>query len=178
MKKLLAMAAVVLGISSVKADDSYLYWMITENYADFNTGWTYARIKAVDSDTSTSYYLNIVGGSETPTWYDNDHTYVAANEGNGATYQTFAANLSSYVGSSWSYFLELYNSDGGWIGMAEGGLAYGDAGAYLYSGGIESPGDTYDFGIGGYSSVPEPNSAMLLLLGLSALALRRKQKKA
>lgn len=89
----------------------------------------------------------------------------------------YAVNITSYMGAGWTYALEVYNSDHGWNGMSEGSMPT-DLEGYISIGGTVEPAQIFNFGGMPYSAVPEPNSAMLLLLGLSALALRRKQKKA
>jgi len=188
MKKLLFIAAAVLGLATAQAEDRYFWWMVADGAENgWDTGWTYARIKAVDSTkTYSDTYLTLVSADAAGTvigeaglegaWAAN--TYATANNGSGSSVAGYGALISSLAqGGTWSYFLEVYNSDFGWNGMDENGIAMSAAAAYIFGSGTTTPGDKYDFGAAIYSNVPEPNSAMLLLLGLSALALRRKQKK-
>lgn len=183
MKKLIAILMVTLGVSSLLADDSYLYWWVSD-YGDYsgqwNTGWSNARIHATNG-SGEDMYLNLysgdISGGLTPA-SPNATTLTGVNSGDGSMDTTFWANVTA-AGAGWTYFLEVYNSDNGWNGMSSG-LTYESASSYIAttSGDIHIPGAAFDFGMLQYSAVPEPNSAMLLLLGLSALALRRKQKKA
>ena len=103
---------------------------------------------------------------------------VATVAANGA-----AAVTGNNVGDGSSFALFAFAD----AGLAEGSaFVYTDAAdvtGYLYSGTDPSP-DTYkfsysDFGKSGTiysgSSVPEPTSGLLLLLGVAGLALKRKQ---
>lgn len=177
MKKLIAILMVTLGVSSLYADESYLWWMIDaagEYSGSWDTGWEYARIAAIKE--GETHYLNIYSGDGTAT--SDGQGYISANYGDGTTKDVYAAALGSYtLGDGWTYALEVYNSDHGWNGMSDGSLP-SNIGDYVSIGKTDIPSDIFNFGGMPYSAVPEPNSAMLLLLGLSALALRRKQKKA
>lgn len=177
MKKLIAILMVTLGVNALNAE-SWLWWMIDsdgDHSASWNTGWEYARIAAI-KDGETTQYLNIYAGDNTV--QSDGQGYVAANFGNGTTKDVYAAALGSYtLGNGWTYALEVYNSDHGWNGMSEGSLP-SNIGDYVSIGDTAIPTEIFNFGSMAYTAVPEPNSAMLLLLGLSALALRRKQKKA
>ena len=93
------------------------------------------------------------------------------------------ANDTAYGGdvTGLSFFIELYDSAGNWAGTT-------DAKSYqqLLSSGAISVGDELNpsftgvnSALGGssssYSPVPEPTSGLLMLVGLGALALRRKR---
>lgn len=178
MKKLIAILMLTLGVSSLYAEDSYLWWFVMDNpttHANgWDTGWTGARIVA-KQDGQADVYLNLYNATGV------DSGTLLTNIGDdGSTKGSYWASLSGVGESGWTYFLEVYNSDNGWNGMSATGLSRADAENYIVMnvGGTEIPGAIFDFGTIAYSAVPEPNSAMLLLIGLSALALRRKQKKA
>lgn len=178
MKKLIAILMLTLGVSSLYAEDRYLWWFVTDETATHNNGWptewTGARIVA-KQDNQADVYLNLYNASG-----DASGTWLTNIGDDGSTKGSYWASLSGVDASGWTYFLEVYNSDNGWNGMSASGLSHDEASQYIVMnvGGTEIPGSIFDFGTTPYTAVPEPNSAMLLLLGLSALALRRKQKKA
>ena len=88
----------------------------------------------------------------------------------------FYASLASAMGPSFSYVVELFN-DGAKVGQSES-LFFTDAMAENYVAFATSTGNLPAMATwmaGGFSAAPEPNSAVLLLLGCAALALRRKK---
>ena len=173
MRKLMAMAIVALCAFAAQADDSYLYWMVntddgTAAKFDYDTVQVRAYETAAGVDSGnylTLYYGNgaAVGG-------------VAVGGDLAISGLPFYASLASAMGPSFSYVVELFN-DGAKVGQSES-LLFTEAMAKNYVATVTSTGSfpgMATWSAGGFSAAPEPNSAVLLLLGCAALALRRKK---
>ena len=79
-----------------------------------------------------------------------------------------------------SYYIEIwrYSNEKGWQGVARSEtMTYGqlEAGHYIGAGGVLDPGTDFAIWQGSGYSIPEPTSAMLLMIGLSLVGLRRKR---
>lgn len=149
MKKLITIAAVMMAAMFAKAD-TYLYW--TVNMDDVtNYGATFARINGIDSN---GQYYGI-----------GDYVYIA--EGGAGDTSLGSASYSNYLVTLFdASFSELA------IGTA---VNYSSVlSAFAYTGGAmaERPASPYSFS--GFV-VPEPTSGLLLLLGMGALALKRRR---
>lgn len=172
--RMLVLMTMVLGAFAAFADDSYLYWMVdTDDGTAGEISYDSVRVRAFETDGGvdkgylTLYYGNgaAVGGD-----YPNSVGKDLATAG-----LPFYASLASVAGSSFSYVVELFN-DGALVGQSES-LLFTDAMAQNYVATVTSTGTfpaMASWAAGGYSSVPEPNSALLIVLGCAALALRRK----
>ena len=179
MKKTMMMGVVlagVLGAFSVSAaDESFLYWMVdtSDGTADKIT-YDSVQVRAfktddgVDSPGSvlTLYYGNAIEAG----------TYVSAEDAIAGL--PFYASLATSYGSSYSYVVELFN-DSVKVGQSAT-LLYTDAMARNYVELMTTAGTLpvmSTWSAGGFTAVPEPNSAMLVILGCVALALRRRKPK-
>ena len=164
MKAMAAVALLMAGALTAVADEypAYFYWNVSDSVADFS----YAQLRLSGGDT----YFKIG---------DTDYTMVGAETTGGATLGqttgTVAANLGLYATSDYSFLVEVFGED-------DGLLAYSDAMSYdqLYAGGfiyadMSSIATGASYGVS-VSNVPEPTSGCLFLLGLAALALRRKRQ--
>ena len=168
MKKLLTVAALSFALAGF-AEDQYLYWMVSDNATldgqPLTIGETYyAKIKSNDGGDYLALY-DTIGGSSTS--FGKALEFEAGDSG-----MVFANIGSSQVAS---FLIELYNSDGAGvnpIGYAD--VNWGDIGAYITKPGMGQP-STGAYGVGDFSSVPEPTSGLLLLLGVAGLALKRKR---
>ena len=164
MKLMVGIALLLAGALTAAADEypAYFYWNVSDSVADFS----YAQLRLSGGDT----YFKIG---------DTDYTMVGAETTGGATLGqatgTVAANLGSFATSDYSFLVEVFGED-------DGLLAYSDAMSYdqLYAGGfiyadMSSIATGASYGVS-VSNVPEPTSGCLFLLGLAALALRRKRQ--
>lgn len=82
-------------------------------------------------------------------------------------------------GKGLSYYIEVYryNEAGGYYeGVARSEhKSYGDLENYISAGGTVDPSFNYEIWQGTGYSIPEPTSAMLLMIGLSLVGLKRKR---
>ena len=165
MKRLLSVL-LVFGATVAAAEDSYLYWMVGENAS----GYTYDTVKVqVNSGTGAGTYLNIYNGS-------------GANKGESissetvATYEELGRGLYAYLGSDptyGSFVIELWN-EGTQVAQSEE-LSLSTALANYI---VTNNSMTLLLAWAPQSfAIPEPNSAMLLLLGCAALGLRRRRER-
>lgn len=178
MKKAMMMGVVlagVLGAFSVSAaDESFLYWMVD---TDATTDFTYNKVQVrafetaagIDSEGSvlTLYYGNAIEAG----------TSVSADDVAGGL--PFYASLADSYTEGYSYVIELFN-DSVKVGRSDTPLAYTTAAAQGYIAQMTSAGTLPAMSTwmaGGFTAVPEPNSAMLVILGCAALALRRRKPK-
>ena len=183
----------VLGCLTASAEDSYLYWMVDVGDALVYAQGRGAQISSVQlkyfNDTGDSGYLNLLaqnGASlgESVAWGADTTTpnsVLQYNEiGGGSTDPGdvsvcgFWASLSSQTGwkNGYSFVVELFN-DSTWVGQSAE-LSYNDAVTEgLISFGKMTP-PPIPWAAATFA-VPEPNSALLMLLGCAVLALRRRR---
>jgi len=178
MKKFLA--AVPAMLIAVSAQASYLWWEVNSNDPDTDMSavsdwigdganpWTVAQVWAV-SDTDASD-KSMVGSAE------------AANQNNPIVSWGGQINLSSFDGykNGYSYYIELVNTSGGGssvVGYSTPKTAYVDLAGSITETLDDVPKVSVWHGGSSYKAAPEPTSAMLMLLGVAGLALRRKQRK-
>lgn len=176
MKKLIAVCAMALSMGAFA--DSYLYWMLDES-SELNWGsdtaptvYTAAKIGVVDSSGSKVGYLNLyVANGDMVTSGSGQSVSASPGLGTGSYY----ANLNAYGSSSYSYYIELLN-DTTFVGRSEI-LNYSALENYITSsiGGTSKPSNAWTPTAFTTAPVPEPTSGLLMLFGLSALALRRKR---
>jgi len=162
MKRLLSVL-LVFGATVAAAEDSYLYWMVGENAS----GYTYDTVKV--QDNSTGNYLNIYNGSGV----DKGQSISASTV---ATYEELGRGLYAYLGSDptyGSFVIELWN-EGTQVAQSEE-LSLSTALANYI---VTNNSMTLPLAWAPQSfAIPEPNSAMLLLLGCAALGLRRRRER-
>lgn len=172
MKKLIALVALATAFG-VRAD-SYLYWMVgdsvsmksgaTETTTDFS-GYKYAAVGVWNATTGESAgYLNLFGSN-------------GADLGTtvGMKGSSFYADLASYT-DGYSFYIELFNDQGS-VGRSEDLLSYNAAMEYITSFGTATP-PTSKWAPSSFTTaaIPEPSSALLMLLGCAGLALKRKKQ--
>ena len=164
MKKILTVL-LFLGAFTAAAEDSYLYWMVGEGAP--TEGYNTVKVKANYDGGST--YLNI--------WNDD-----GVSQGDSVTksmvdsHRAAGSGLYAGLGSNpayTSFVIELYNGSDFFLDSET--LSYSAAllANNIYtenSMALPSAWAPTAF------SIPEPNSAMLLLLGCAALGLRRRRQ--
>jgi len=174
MKRFLAAVSVVL--IAVSAQASYLWWEVNSNapgtdmsavsewIGDGANPWTEAQVWAV-SDTDASDKLMVGSAS-------------AANQNNPIVSWGGKINLSDLDGykDGYSYYIELVNSTTV-VGYSATKTAYADLSGSITETLTDVPSVSVWHGGSSYKAAPEPTSAMLMLLGVAGLALRRKQRK-
>lgn len=188
-RNLLAMA--MAGLLGLSATADVLYWQVNNTEADANSKspYSYAVLKATDA-SGANYYVKDnqtssggAMGSKVGRDSFNDGGYVAgvmdaakifSADGNNTAYGVSGASLSAL-----SFFLELYDSAGNWVGQTTPAQAYD---SLVNSGTIVSGFNSNFTGVNSalgssaaYTNVPEPTSGLLMLVGIGVLALRRRR---
>ena len=188
MKRLFLMVCAVSALTALAAEDSYLYWMVGDDAVvndaqgekvDFSWSMMTAKVVAYDSSTWPS------GGSVVPLslYAQNQQTgalspvadNVVTLTGDNSPYYAFIG--SGVQAPVWSYFIELYN-DGKFFARSEKGLDYMTAvsGDYLRGSDLKPGEGLWSVSQFTTTAAPEPNSALLMLIGCAALALRRRKQ--
>lgn len=160
MKKLIVFAAIL--VSAVTSQAAYLWWQIEDQTAqsglagEWDVANIYARnLKTGEKGTVIGSTKNIYGSGTSP-----------------------LVNVEvSDLGDSYGYYIELVNNTTGLVGYTSNSesqtyAALSDSITTTLS---KMPTAVWH---GGTINAPEPTSAMLMLLGVAGLALKRKQKKA
>ena len=165
--KFFSMAAIAaFAMSSARAEDSYLYWLVDSSVHNLISGeaatFDYATVKVSGSDTYLSWYNQ--GSSTANGW----QMYV--NDAGG----TSAAYWGTFNYTSGSTFLfELWNEVSGGDDTLVGFLETPWVSSSSIASGTDASGAT-PYVLTGV--VPEPTSGLMMLLGLAALALKRRKQ--
>ena len=172
MKKLIAIAATALTMGAFA--DSYLYWML-------NTGlsWSGENSSSVSYNTVKIGVMNNTTGENVG--YLNLYSEAANSLGTSISgvsseFQTSAYALIGDKTTGYSYYIELLN-DTVFVGRSSDVLNYAAIAEYSTSSlnGVAMPGKAWAPTSFTTAAIPEPTSGLLMLFGLSALALRRKR---
>ena len=159
MKKTLAFLTVGFAMLAAQADYSYFYWGWKD---ELPATFSYATLVGTLSGKSTSLKVE-----------DLDSIYFGFNEAGEGMF----ANLGVYGADDLKdvTFQAFLYDDGDEELAKSGTVSFGSIGEeYFYTDmGTQFGNDPYLFST---SSVPEPTSGMLFLLGLASLALRRRLK--
>ena len=163
MKRLLSVL-LVFGATVAAAEDSYLYWMV----GDAADSLTYNTVK-VQANDGDGTYLNIYNGSGVDKGQSISKNTVD-------TYEGLGRGLYAYLGSDptyGSFVIELWNGDTFVAQSEELPLSAALANYIATNNSMTLPLAWAPQSF----AIPEPNSAMLLLLGCAALGLRRRRER-
>ena len=186
MKKLLIVAALALSASFVQA--AAVAWSgygvaTSEGVATDTTAW---KVTLMDSSKTSIEALNTAFASS-----DYSKISEAITAGSvGTTTMTALGTTKSFQGSSdvdtTHRFYVLFtdsavadNSTGNYVVTADAAVATTDLGSgSLAFGDLSNATSSWTVYQTGTAPIPEPTSAMLLMLGMAGLALRRRARKA
>ena len=160
MKKILILTAFAVSAMILHAD--VLYWMVGDQYES----------DAIAQGENIAAYLYVIeNGNTIKPAVDSVTGNDIAQFGAGG----FEYNLGTYVGSGYSYFVELWN------GMQSTPMDYTTAknNGYIQGGGInvQMPAGSNGLGSGSQTyNVPEPTSGLLFIIGGMLLGLKRKRQ--
>ena len=170
-RKIVLMVSLLLALAA-RAD--YLLWQVNQTGAKEPVSFAFARLTVKGNGVEAGTYLPQAG---TDGKTDVVHATFPESE-NGLTTLASYADLGTYASSAYSFAVELYafEEDGTpslvgisdyveYIRMTEVFHVYTN----MSLNGI----DPYTYGA--FRAVPEPTGGLLVLMGLGALALRRKR---
>lgn len=172
MKKTLMMLSVLAMAFGAFAEDSYLFWMVGDTSKPDSTtekwDYSYAKVAYIDSSDNKGY-LNLYYGDGAEMSGGATYSVVQAYQDTGmGFYAKFAENVTYS-----SFIVELFNDSNAFVAQSQA-LTYSDAASYVAMNGIGAPANMV-WAATSYN-VPEPNSALMLLLGSAILALRRRKQ--
>ena len=195
MKKVIVILAMLAGASVVHAaEDSYLVWMVNSDaafgggaHAPATPGTYYAKVigfadGAYDYDKrSEANYLTLYVPGNPDISGDVAGVKIGAGPSTPAYYASLADIGTESGAGAYTFFVELYNDSTAATPFARSeGISYSQASSLGYIASMSFttgvPGNPW--AVSSFVAVPEPNSALLLLLGCAALALRRRKEKA
>lgn len=179
------MALVAAMVFSMRANAGVMNWQLDSNdtsdgsaqsaiskyYNDYGVTLSHARLIAVapedyDGDKYTALE-RVVGNTSTgKTTYDLASVF-------GTT--GVVSDLGSYAGTGWAYFVELgyFSGDNYELAARSASVKYENVASYISAGSILPTTGMYAFG--SFTVVPEPASAILMMIGIGLLGLRRKR---
>ena len=177
MKTLMLVAAATV---SMQLFGSYVFnWRLATKVPRMEGDYDYAIIAVYDGNTKVSWlYSSNDGTGYLPQSGDSSFAsrYYASYASDGGFAQADITKLLSndYDAAAYAYVIELYKDD----------IYVNETGRYTYASLIAG----YEMEVGGtsaptagvktvYSIIPEPTSALLLMVGLGLLGLKRKARK-
>lgn len=173
---ILSVSILLMSIASFGADtSSYLYWMVGTEANSYEYGAVKIHAIANTGASTGDYYLDLYAGNGTLIGEGDAgvaEKYITSSQ---SANQGYYALLSAADYKNYTYVIELFN-DSAFVAQSFPDLTSATIDAYVAttqsSTGIQElvtawKPTTY--------AVPEPNSALLLLLGCAGLALRRRR---
>ena len=172
--------AFCVGFVATAVNASYLYWQVDEsnysgleNYAEV-AGARVAYNGSSSSGTLTSWYTAMNESSGESEW--------TQSAGSGVIGQLYAADVSTYAGSGYSYYIELVNNAGNVVARSTNALVWNSSDYTTYTQNAattaELPTSNIEIWHGSpYTAVPEPTSAILMMFGMAFLGLKRKNRR-
>lgn len=147
--------------------------------------WTVADTVSVDGK-STSWETAKLFASANGYNYGGTQIGDAVNAADMADWGFWNSDLGGYGSSSYSFYVELYNSSEVSVGKSyvstttnppQGATPYATLSGAIYDGNLMNPtASAYTFSSFTTSDViPEPSSGLMMLLGMIALGLKRKK---
>ena len=169
-RKIVLMASLLLALAA-RAD--YLLWQVNQTGAEEPVSFAFARLTVKGDGVEAGTYLPQAG---TDWKTDVLHATFPEPENGLATLASYA-DLGEYANSAYSFAVELYAFEGNTASL----VGVSDYVKYdqmkerfhVYSDMSLSGITPYTYGT--FRAVPEPTGGLLLLMGLGALALRRKR---
>ena len=155
----------IFGAFVAAAEDSYLYWMVGDAANDL----TYNKVK-IKADGAT--YLQIWDSDSSANYNLGD----SVTRQQASNYEAINGGLFAYLGSNPTYssfVIELYN-DSAFIAQSDS-LSMSEALASYITQNNSMANLSAAWAPVSFA-VPEPNSAMLILIGCAALGLRRRRR--
>lgn len=167
-------------LTGLAAEESYLYWMIDPDAISLlGNRWSVTpadnmTVKVMATDGSSGEALLLYYGGESagsPGVSQVTGTAVEFNRSAGNV--GFYASLGKYFGDGYSYYVEIFNS--GNSVMTTESISYNEAVSGGYVANFNAGQGLSGMAIPWMAPAPEPNSALLLLLGCAVLGLKRKK---
>lgn len=161
MKKILSFALLAAVSASVHA--SWLFWQVDDT-ASSNIAYSYAKIKVSGGDITEDTYLTFATVDNVE--YDKIMNENASDGDATGAISEIGVDLGKYSDSAYSFAIELYTGDDNLVGWTAP-ENYSNLPVFT------------NMGTGGSSSwkpsiVPEPATALLLVLGAALVACRRR----
>lgn len=148
MKKLITIVMIAFAAVAAKAD-LVLYWQVANE--TFNG--TYAVLQGT---TDGSSYTSLAG--------------MKLNSSGLTTVESLILPFSTYS----SYIVALLDASGNTLAVSEQTYAQSALSSYIYDRGTSAQPPASPWQVSAFT-IPEPTSGLLLILGIGALALKRKQ---
>lgn len=188
MKK--AFLTTLFVVAATVANASYLYWQVSSSDtlpATQGTDWNVARVvySTADADQVNTWNASDKRSGAIGTGYnviDVNREYMGGSSVGSEVKAPMPTVLYADLGSSassYSYYVELLNSSTGALYARSDAVTYSElvtAGAVKTELSLGTLASVTPWHAGGYTVVPEPTSAVLMLFGAAFLGLKRKNR--